>query len=135
MRLAVALLVILLVMGAQSAKAGDCIPAGPPPTVRLSSESVDWNIVIASGQICLRGLRSGAMIIKSVAISAPAKFGEAIVHGYGFSYQAPSDFKGEDSFVVTMVGTNRGIQGNSVIRGPRVGSVSNALRLLRADEK
>jgi hypothetical protein len=56
------------------------------------------------------------MIIKSVAISEPAKHGEAIVQGYGFSYEAPPDFKGEDSFVVTLDGTNRGIQGNSVIR-------------------
>lgn len=114
MRFAVQLLAIWLVLGVQSARAGDCIPAGPLPT--LNSESVNWNIVIASGRTCLRGLRSSAMIIKSVAISAPAKFGEAMVQGYGFSYEAPSDFKGEDSFAVTLVGTNRGIQGNSVIR-------------------
>jgi len=102
-----------LVVGAQSAEAGDCIPAGPPP--KLNSESVDWTIVIASGQTCLRGLRSSAMIIEGVAITAPAKFGEAMVQGNGFSYGAPRDFKGEDSFSVTVVGTNRGIRGNSNI--------------------
>ena len=69
MRLAVGLLVTWLVFGAQSAKAGDCVPAGPP--AKLDSESVDWTIVIASGQTCLRGFRSGAMILESVAISAP----------------------------------------------------------------
>jgi hypothetical protein len=60
MRLAVGLLVTWLVVGAQSAKAGDCVPAGPPP--KLDFESLNWAIVIASGQTCLRGLRSGAMI-------------------------------------------------------------------------
>ena len=114
MRLAMQLLVIWLIVGVQSAKAGDCVPAGPYPT--LNSESVDWEIVIPSGRNCLHGLRTGAMIVKSVAISAPAKFGEATVQGYGFSYEAPPNFKGEDSFAVTVVGTNRGIQGNSTIR-------------------
>jgi hypothetical protein len=113
MRLAVGLLVTWLVVGAQSAEAGDCIPAGPP--AKLDFESVDWTILIPSGQTCLRGLRSGAMILESVAVSAPAKFGEAMVQGYGFSYVAPRDFKGEDSFSVTMVGTNRGFRGNSII--------------------
>lgn len=113
MRFAVGLLVTWLVFGAQSAKAGDCVPAGPP--ANLDSKSVDWKIVIPSGQTCLRGLRSGTMILESVTISAPAKFGEAMVRGYGFSYGAPSDFKGEDSFSVTIVGTNRGIRGNSTI--------------------
>jgi hypothetical protein len=114
MRFAVGLLVTWLLFGAQSAKAGDCIPAGPP--AKLNSEFVDWTIVIASGQTCLRGLRTSAMILESVTISAPAKFGEAIVQGYGFSYAAPRDFKGEDSFSVTLVGTNRGVRGDSTIR-------------------
>ena len=77
MRLAVGLLMTWLVVVTQSAKAGDCVPAGPPP--KLDNESVYWSIVIASGQTCLRGLRSGTMIIESVAISAPAKSGEATV--------------------------------------------------------
>lgn len=114
MRLVVGLLVTSLAVGAQSAKAGDCIPGGPP--AQFNSESVDWTVVIASGQTCLRGLRSSAMIIESVAISTPAKFGEATVQGYGFSYGAPRDFKGEDSFSVTVVGFNRGVHGNSTIR-------------------
>jgi hypothetical protein len=88
-------------------------PRGPPP--KLDSKSVDWTIVIAGGQTCLRGLRSGAMILESVTISAPPTVGQATIQGYGFSYAAPRDFKGEDSFSVTMVGTNRGFRGNSTI--------------------
>jgi hypothetical protein len=114
MRLAVCLLLTWSVVGTLSAKAGDCVPAGPH--AQLESETVDWTIVITSGQSCLRGLRSHAMTLESVVVSAPAKFGEATVEGYGFSYKAPRDFKGEDSFSVTMSGTNRGIRGNSIIR-------------------
>jgi hypothetical protein len=113
MRLTVGLLLTCLVVGAQSAKAGDCVPAGP--LAKLNFETLNWTIVTLGGQTCLRGLRSGAMIIDSVTISAPAKFGKAMVQGYGFSYEAPRDFKGEDSFSVTVVGTNRGIRGNSTI--------------------
>src|SRR5579862_3102753 len=71
MRFAVGLLVTWLVVGAQSARAGDCVPAGPP--AKLNSETVDWTIDIVSGQTCLRGLRTSAMILESVAISAPAR--------------------------------------------------------------
>ncbi len=114
MRCAVCLLLAWFLAGVLSAKAADCFPTGPHP--QLDSETVDWTIVITSGQSCLRGLRSRAMTLESVAVSAPAKFGEATVQGYGFSYKAPRDFKGEDSFSVTMSGTNRGIPGNSIIR-------------------
>ena len=114
MRFTVCLLLAWLLVGVLSAKAGDCVPTGPP--AQLNSETVDWTIVIMSGHTCLRGLRSRAMTLESVVVSAPAKFGEATVQGYGFSYKAPHDFKGEDSFSVTMSGANRGIRGNSIIR-------------------
>jgi hypothetical protein len=113
MRLVVSVLMIWFLVGFQPVKAGDCGVAGPPAA--LDSESVDWTFNIANGQTCLRGLRSGAMLLDSVIISAPAKFGEATVQGYAFSYKAPRDFQGEDFFSVVMSGTNRGIRGKSVI--------------------
>lgn len=113
MRPVLGLLVAWLIIGTQSAMAGDCVPAGSPP--KLNSETVEWTIVVPSGQTCLRGLRSGAMMIESITISAPAKFGAATVQGYAFSYGAPRDFKGDDSFSVTIVGTNRGVRGNSTL--------------------
>jgi hypothetical protein len=114
MRLALYPVLACFLFGFHSAQAADCALTGPP--AKLDSAPVDWKIVIASGQSCLRGLRSGAMTLESVTVTAPAKFGEVVVRGYGFSYRAPSDFKGEDSFSVTMSGTNRGVRGNSVIQ-------------------
>lgn len=113
MRLLVGLLAIGLIAGTQSAQAGDCVPGGPAP--KLNSEIVNWSIAIVSGQVCLRGVRSSTMILESVTISAPAKVGKATVQGYGFSYEAPRNFKGEDSFSVNVVGTNRGVRGDSTI--------------------
>ena len=114
MRVAAGVLVTWLIIGVRSATAGDCVPAGPLPN--LNSETLNWKIVIPSGQTCLRGLRSGAMLIESVTINSPAKVGEVTVTGYGFSYTAPRGFKGEDSFSVTVIGTNRGFRGNSTLQ-------------------
>ena len=114
MRFAACLLLAWVLLGGRSAEAGDCVPAGPG--AQLNSETVDWTIVITSGQTCLRGLRARAMTIEGVVVTAPAKIGQATVLGYGFSYEAPRDFKGEDSFSVTMSGTNRGVRGYSIIR-------------------
>ena len=101
-------------LGMLGAQAGGCIIDGPPP--RLDSQPVEWAFTIASGQSCIRGLRSGAMTLDSVSIASPAKVGEATAQGYSFSYKAPRDFKGEDSFSVRMVGSNRGIRGSSTIQ-------------------
>ena len=103
-----------LLLGMVSVKAGTCTVQGPQPL--LDSRPVEWAFEIASGQSCVRGLRSGAMLLDSVSISAPAKVGEATVQGYSFTYRAPRNFKGEDSFSVTMVGANRRIRGNSIIQ-------------------
>ena len=104
----------LLLLGAPCAQAGYCIVDGPQP--RLDSQPVEWKFTIASGDSCIRGLRSGAMQLDSVSVSSPAKVGQATVQGYSFSYQAPRGFKGEDDFSVTMTGTNYRIRGSSVIQ-------------------
>jgi hypothetical protein len=114
MRSVFCLLLTWLLVGVHLAKAGDCVVTGAPAI--LDSKPVEWIIVIASGQSCLRGLRSGGMTLESVVVSTPAKFGEVTVQGYGFSYRAPRDYKGEDSFSVTISGANRGIHGSSIIR-------------------
>ena len=104
----------LLLLGAPCAEAGYCIVDGPPP--RLDSQPIEWKFTIASGESCIRGLRSGAMQLDSVSISTPAKVGQATVQGYSFSYKAPRGFKGEDAFAVTMTGANYRIRGSSTIQ-------------------
>ena len=99
--------------GAAPAQAGDCLVEGPSP--HLDSQPVDWTFAIAGGQRCLRGVRSGAMLLDSVAIGSPARFGEATAQGYGFAYKAPQGFKGEDVFSVVMSGRYRGVRGTSTI--------------------
>jgi hypothetical protein len=100
-------------LGVLSAQAGDCIINGLLP--QLDSQPLFWAFEIASGQSCIRGLRSGAMLLDSVQLSEPAKAGVATVQGYSFSYRAPPNFKGEDSFAVTMSGVYRRVRGSSVI--------------------
>ena len=113
-RIIVCLLSFIFMVGIDSVGAGECAVTGP--RVKLDSQSVDWTLVIASGQSCVRGLRSAAMTLESVSLGSPAQFGEVIVQGYSFVYRARTDFKGEDSFSVVMTGTNKGIRGTSIIR-------------------
>src|SRR3954467_4936740 len=89
---------VSFLLGAPCAQAGYCIVDGPQP--RLDSQPVEWKFTIASGESCIRGLRSGAMQLDSVSISAPAKVGQVTVQGYSFSYRAPRGFRGEDEFAV-----------------------------------
>src|SRR4051812_4359935 len=92
---AAGLLTACCLLGASAAHAGGCvIAASGPPARLLAAETIDWTFVIASGQSCVRGLRSGAMLIESVSLVAPAKIGAAAVAGYGFTYRAPADYKG-----------------------------------------
>src|SRR4051812_13029998 len=86
----------LVLLGSPGAQAGYCIVEGPPP--RLDSQPVQWKFTIASGDSCIRGLRSGAMQLDSVSVSTPAKVGQATVQGYSFSYRAPQGFRGDDTF-------------------------------------
>jgi hypothetical protein len=42
------------------------------PQDLLNSLPVEWSFEIASGQSCVRGLRSGAMTLDTLKISSPA---------------------------------------------------------------
>ena len=114
LRWATLAIVFFAVFGPRPASAAECAITGPQ--VKLDIELVDWTLVIASGRNCTRGLRSGAMLVDSVTIGDPAKRGIAAVQGYGFTYRAPADFKGDDAFSVVIAGTDRGIRGASTLR-------------------
>jgi hypothetical protein len=104
---------LMVAAGVGPTQAADCTIAGPRP--QLDSQPIEWKLAIGSGQSCIRGLRSNAMILDSVKISEPAKFGDVTTQGYSFTYRAPREFKGDDTFAVAMSGTNRGVRGTSVI--------------------
>lgn len=114
MRIFAGLLLLGTAFGGGFAVADDCLVSGPRPS--LEAESIDWQLVIASGQRCVRGLRANTMVLDNVRISTPAQFGQATAAGYGFVYRAPAEFKGEDSFAVTLAGVERGIRGATTVR-------------------
>ncbi len=81
----------------------------------MDRETVEWTLVIGSGESCIRGLRLGSMMLDDVSVGSPAKSGEVTVQGYSFTYKAPVDFKGEDSFSVKMSGAYKRVPGTTTI--------------------
>lgn len=114
MRLTLGLCAVLILAGARPAGATDCIMSGPLP--RFSAGPIEWTMRIASGKRCVRGFRTKGMLLDSVTLTEPARHGEATILGYGFAYQAPADFKGEDSFAVRISGVDVGMRGDAVIQ-------------------
>jgi hypothetical protein len=105
--------VLISALGMQSALAV-CNVAGPP--YNLTSDTVEWMLIIASGQSCTRGLRSRTAVLDSVAVTTVAQHGYVVIRGSGFEYRANPDFKGDDSFEITLSGMNVRVPGNSTIR-------------------
>ena len=85
------------------------------PAFRLKSDAVEWTIQIVSGQTCLRGLNHGVIRIDTVKLASPAQSGEVTVKGPGFSYQANSNFEGQDAFILQVSGTSVKTPGTSDI--------------------
>ena len=48
----------------------------------------NWEIQIASGKTCTKGLKYGSVAISNVKLTAPPEFGKVTVQGPGFSYTA-----------------------------------------------
>jgi|SRR5579871_871385 len=114
MRRAVFVIISWMVLWSPGAAWADCVVTGPRP--QFDVETIQWTLVIASGQSCVRGLRSGAMVVRDLRISAPAQVGEVTAAGYGFVYKAPRDFRGDDSFSVSMSGVYNGIPGSTTVQ-------------------
>ncbi|WP_245306037.1 Ig-like domain-containing protein [Bradyrhizobium sp. LTSP849] len=82
---------------------------------KLAGDSIDWSMTIKPGANCIQGLRWSTMQIFSVSIAEQPKRGELVLVGPGFRYFAKSDFNGDDSFSLVVVGKNRHDAGQSVI--------------------
>jgi hypothetical protein len=105
--------VLISTLGIQSALAV-CNVAGPHYS--LTSDTVEWMLIIASGQSCTQGLRLRTTALETVAVTAEAQHGQVAVRGSGFEYRAPPNYKGDDAFELTLSGLNVRVPGNSTIR-------------------
>ena len=86
------------------ASADLCVFSLMPPYA-LKSDAVNWEMQIASGKTCTKGLKYGSVAISNVKLKAPPEFGKVTVQGPGFSYTAKPDFEGQDAFTIQVTGT------------------------------
>jgi hypothetical protein len=86
-----------------------------PEWFQLRSDTVDWNITIGAGRDCLQGLRKSSMLLDSVKIIEPAKFGIVTISGPSFRYQAPAT-TASDSFKIELTGEDRRYRGSSIVQ-------------------
>jgi hypothetical protein len=86
------------------------------PTYQLAADTVTWSMTIGEGQRCVRGVRSAYTILDGVKLLLRPKSGQVVLDGPGFIYQSPSNFRGQDSFSLSVTGkTNNNVSGNSTI--------------------
>lgn len=109
----VAIGAVLVMLGCRPASAGVCLVYGP--SYQLMSDTIEWSMRTKAGQDCIRGLRGSAMLLKSVELVTPPKFGEVSVQGPAFTFTANPDAAGEDSFSLRMSGSINGLEGTSTI--------------------
>jgi Bacterial Ig domain len=100
---------------AAPASADSCLFSAAPP-FRLSSDTVEWTMQIASGRTCTRGLKLGPTNVTAVKLIAPPQSGKVVIEGPSFSYAAKADFQGQDEFTVQVSGTAVRIAGVSEIK-------------------
>ena len=96
-------LALLLLFGG-AASADTCVFSSGPE-FQLKSDTVEWAMKIASGQTCIRGLRSGAVSSITVELISSPQSGKVTVLGPGFSYKAKADYQGPDTFTLRVSGT------------------------------
>jgi hypothetical protein len=95
--------------------ADSCVFSLMPPYA-LKSDAVNWEMHIASGKTCTKGLKYGSVAISNVKLTAPPEFGKVTVQGPGFSYTAKPDFEGQDAFTIQVSGTMVRMTGTSDIQ-------------------
>jgi hypothetical protein len=113
-QVAVAVLTIFL-LGSRPASAERCAVTDGP-RYNLVSDTVTWSMKIESGHHCIRGVRFASVELESVTLIAPPKSGRAALQGWGFTYAADDDFRGEDLFVLGISGKIKKVHGSSTIR-------------------
>ena len=100
---------------ATPARADSCLFSAAAP-FQLNEDTVEWNMQIASGRTCTRGLNLGAAKITAVKLVDPPQSGKVDIQGPSFTYAAKPDFQGQDDFTVQVSGTVIRISGVSHIK-------------------
>ena len=107
-------LLLLLLMRAGAASAGDCLVTAPP--YQLQSDTVEWQMRTRVGQSCLRGIRLKLVANPTITIISPPRFGALSVQGPSFSYTPGTNFGDEGRlFVLEVAGSIRKASGVSII--------------------
>ena len=104
---------LLLLSYGPFAKANQCSTNGP--RYQLESDAVEWRMRIRSNENCVRGVRFSYVYNATVSLIAPPRSGHIALIGPGFSYTAKSGFRGEDSFIVGILGSKNKTNGYSTI--------------------
>ena len=86
------------------------------PSYQLASDTVEWSMTIASGQSCVRGLRTAFVVLDGVKLVAPPQSGQVTLEGPAFVYKGDSNFRGDDSFSVLVSGRLNRLSGSSTIK-------------------
>jgi Bacterial Ig domain len=105
---------VFCVLGGDSAFGQSCVIDGP--RYNLTADSVAWSMQIESGRTCLRGVRLNNVEVENLEIASPPQSGKLTLVGSGFAYTAKPDFRGEDSFSLTMIGSINRKRGSSAIK-------------------
>lgn len=90
-----------------------CVMFGP--SYQLNSDVVNWSMTVASGQTCLRGLRTNLTTLDEIKIVATPQNGRLSVEGPAFIYRGDPNFTGEDRFSFLVTGKFNRISGSSTI--------------------
>jgi hypothetical protein len=112
-QIASAVLTVLL-FGCRAAFAQSCVISGAH--YNLTADTVSWSMKIDSGHHCSRGVRFANVEFESVALISPPQSGQVTLEGWGFTYAAKDDFRGQDLFAVKVFGKIRKRPGTSTIR-------------------
>ena len=104
---------LFVTLSSASADAGNCIPR--PERFNLASDTVYWSVLLPAGGNCIQGLRYASMQIEHVFIVSAPKNGSVVLQGPSFRYQANPQFRGSDSFSLSVNGTAGQVPGSSII--------------------
>jgi hypothetical protein len=86
------------------------------PRYSLTSDTVEWTLIIVSGQSCTQGLRLRATAVDSISVTEMPQHGQALVRGPGFEYRADPNYRGDDFFKLAVSGLYVRVPGTSTIR-------------------